>query len=248
LQPAANEFGDLGQATYLTSRLVPHDHTHETIGSAGKMAELYPNRAHPMMQLEHSLSIPSAIAAAENRRWFAVYTSPRHEKSVARHFETRSLDTFLPLYNVTRHWKHRQSTFQLPLFPSYIFVRIAPEERMKVLTSPGVLYIVSTKGVPAEIQHREIEALRILLASRKAYPVADYLQPGSRVRFSHGIWAGFEGSISRSKGATRVIVCVDTIMRSLAIEVDSDELELISNGTPPHIYPDSARFNTRSLL
>ncbi|HET8667864.1 MAG TPA: transcription termination/antitermination NusG family protein, partial [Terriglobales bacterium] len=114
-----------------------------------------------MLQRAQSLSGSGVADAASDRRWFAVYTSPRHEKSAARHFETRSLDAFLPLYKVTRHWKHRQSTFELPLFPSYVFVRIAPEERIKVLTTPGVLYIVSTKGVPAEIQHREIGALRL---------------------------------------------------------------------------------------
>ena len=79
-------------------------------------------------------------------RWYATYTAPRHEKSVLQHLESRSVESYLPLYGSTRLWNGRRAFVQLPLFPGYLFVRIAPEHRVKVLEVPGVLSIVSSQG------------------------------------------------------------------------------------------------------
>ena len=169
------------------------------------------------------------LARAEHPRWYAAYTMPRHEKSAARQLEGRSVECFLPLYRVTRSWQHRRGAFDLPLFPSYVFVRMNRDDRVKVLTAPGVVYLVSTKGVPDEIEGAEIESLRGLLATRNAYPTP-YVEPGRRVRFLAGPFAGLEGTVVRTKGQVRVVVSVDTIMRSISIEVDCNELGLARPG------------------
>ena len=43
---------------------------------------------------------------SQSVRWLAYYTSPRHEKAVARQFEYRSVDCFLPLIRQPRRWKN----------------------------------------------------------------------------------------------------------------------------------------------
>ncbi len=162
----------------------------------------------------------------EDAHWYAVYTMPRHEKCAARQFEARSVDHFLPLYRTTRYWQHRHAIFDLPLFPSYLFVHITRQDRLKVLSTPGVLHLVGNKGSPAEIQDTEIDALRHLLNSRRAVPTA-YMQPGDRVRFARGAFVGLEGKVIRSKSAVRVVISVDSIMRSISVEVDREELQLM---------------------
>jgi transcription antitermination factor NusG len=97
------------------------------------------------------------INAAENRvdgyradsNWYALYTYPRHEKLVAQQIERRSFHCFLPLYRSVRRWKDRRKELELALFPGYVFVRMAFENRLQVLQMRGVVRMVSFNGQPA---------------------------------------------------------------------------------------------------
>ena len=81
--------------------------------------------------------------AVLDRKWYAVYTVPQHEKSALKQLEIRGIESFLPTYETVRVWKNRQRLkLSLPLFPTYLFVRITSRERTTVLQSPGVLRIV----------------------------------------------------------------------------------------------------------
>src|SRR5690348_18035326 len=85
-------------------------------------------------------------------QWFAAYTTTRHEKAVAEHFAMRDIEAFLPLYKTQRLWKNGcRMTLELPLFPSYVFVRVPVRERVRVLEVPGVLSLVSTAGKPVPL-------------------------------------------------------------------------------------------------
>lgn len=176
----------------------------------------------------------SPVQSLDDLHWYAAYTMPRHEKSAVRQLETRSVECFLPMYRVTRHWQHRHTAVELPLFPSYVFARMRRQDRRKVLTAPGILQLVGSKGIPAEIGDVEIEHLRNLLQSRRAYPT-NYLAPGNRVRFADGPFVGLEGTIIRYKGQVRLVVSVDMIMRSVLIDVDRSEVELACNSRPESV-------------
>src|SRR5260370_36864501 len=97
----------------------------------------------------------------ESRYWYAVFTVPQNEKSVARHLQMRDVENFLPTYEEIRTWKNRQRVkVVLPLFPTYVFARISPSERGKVLGSPGVLRIGGNSREPIPLPDYEIEFLR----------------------------------------------------------------------------------------
>src|ERR1051326_1723903 len=87
-----------------------------------------------------SKSIDSNTTTSASEDWFAVFTVPRHEKRVDAHFHLREIESFLPVYKTTRQWKDRSKhTLQLPLFPSYLFVRIDRFRHFPVLQVPGVI-------------------------------------------------------------------------------------------------------------
>jgi transcription antitermination factor NusG len=50
--------------------------------------------------------------------------------------------------------------------------------------------------------------------------VMPYLDAGRRVKVTGGAMKGLEGIVSRLKGKTRVIINVDMIRQSVAVEVD----------------------------
>lgn len=158
-------------------------------------------------------------------RWFAVYTNSRHEKYVARHFDERQIENFLPLYQKLHHWKKRNSVLlQLPLFPNYVFVHTRPQQRTSVLAVPGVLGMVGHGHVASALPEAEIESLRTGLEARKFEP-HPYLIAGERVRIIAGSMEGMEGIVLRKKNEMRVVLTLDLIKRSVAVEVDAHDVE-----------------------
>jgi len=169
-------------------------------------------------QAEFETPIPSGAA------WYAAYTCPRHEKSVARQLEDRGVDSFLPTYRSLHRWKDRRKEVEQPLFPSYVFVRVVRDERTRILQLPGIVRFVSFNGRPAELAEIEISALRNGLRERMLIEPHPYLRVGRRVRITHGPLAGANGILLRKKDQYRVVLSVDLIMRSVAVEVDIADL------------------------
>jgi len=158
-------------------------------------------------------------------RWFAVYTTPRHEKHVSEILAERQIETFLPLYRANRQWKKSSPVvLDLPLFPTYVFVRIERKSRGVILGTPGVLSIVGSSKEAWPLPDLEIDALRSGLLERKIEP-HPYLIMGERVRIMAGVMAGVEGVLVRKKSDLRVVLSLDTIMRSVAVEVNADDIE-----------------------
>ena len=167
-------------------------------------------------------------------RWFAVYTLPRHEKRIAGHFNVRSIENFLPLYRTVRKWKDgSKGSLELPLFPGYVFVRIAKRERVRVLEVPGVLSIAGCGREPTSLPDFEIDALRRGVALGKIEPHA-YLVVGEKVRITSGPMVGLEGVLVRLKNSLRVIVTLSMIMQSVSVELDISDVEPVK---PWHLRP-----------
>src|SRR5579864_2519546 len=157
--------------------------------------------------------------------WYALTTCSRHEKSVATQIERRNLQCFLPLYRSVRRWKDRRKELKLALFPGYVFVRMALEEKLKVLQLPGVGRLVSFNGKPAMLPDAEIQALQARLSADIRVEPHPYLKAGRRVRVRSGAMQGLEGIVVRRKDRCRVVFSNDMIMRSVAVEVDEADLE-----------------------
>lgn len=158
-------------------------------------------------------------------RWYAVYTSANHEKRVARQLSQRLVDQFLPTYGSIRKWKDRRVTLNLPLFPSYVFVRLALRDRLSVLQVPGVAKLVGFGGIPAPLPDADIETLRTGLASGIHAEPHALLTAGRRVRVKHGPMMGLQGIFLRRKSRTRLVVSVELIQRAMAIEIDAADVE-----------------------
>ena len=173
-------------------------------------------------------SAPPALLpdALSSPNWFAVYTTARHEKRVDQHLSMREIEHYLPLYRTQRKWSDgSRVTLDLPLFPGYVFVRIDRTQRVRVLEVPGVVAVVGgTGGKPAALPEADIEALRSGLPLRHVEP-HPLLKVGQRARIRSGAFAGMEGIVLRKKNSFRVVLTLDTIMQSFAVEVDGKELE-----------------------
>lgn len=159
--------------------------------------------------------------------WYAAYTRHHHEKRVSEQLKHKLPEVFLPLYAARRRWKDRWMQLQLPLFPGYVFVRVALKERLRVLETPGVLRLVGYGERPAALPFEQIEAIRNgLMHATDAMP-HPYLTAGCRVRINNGPLQGLQGVMLRRKGGLRVILSVDLIMRSVAVDLDEADVDLL---------------------
>ena len=159
--------------------------------------------------------------------WYAVYTWANHEKRVATQIQVRGIDKFLPVYRSVRCWSDRRVSLDLPLFPGYVFVRLALRDRLRVLQIPGVVRFVGFNGQPAALPDEEMNILRFGLTWRLRAEPHPFLTVGRRVRITAGPLAGLAGTLARKKGNLRVVVSLEIIQRSVAVEVDAAEIEFV---------------------
>lgn len=174
-------------------------------------------------------AIVSGVRSAGESHWFAVYTTCRHEKRIAQHLTQREIEHYLPLYSADRKWRDGSRVrLNLPLFPSYIFVRIERSERARILSVPGaVAFVGGTGGAPATVPDSAIEALRAGLREHRIEP-HPILRVGQRARICSGAFVGMEGVVIRRKSGCRVVLTLEQIMQSIAVDVDENVLERIS--------------------
>jgi transcription termination/antitermination protein NusG len=161
--------------------------------------------------------------------WYAIYTNSRHEKVVARQLTERHIETFLPLYRSWHRWKDRRKQVELALFPSYVFVKIGAQEKLRVLQVSGVVHLVSFNGQLAALPEHEIDVLRNGLENHVYAEPHPYLRVGRKVRVVRGPMAGTEGILVRKKDKYRVVLSIDVLMRSVAVEVDGGDLQALTS-------------------
>jgi transcription antitermination factor NusG len=157
--------------------------------------------------------------------WYALYTRHQHEKCVQQSLTGKGFEAFLPLYTTAHQWKDRVKRVSLPLFPCYVFLRGPLEQWLPVLSTPGVHTVVGCGGQPASISNAEIDAIRRVVESPATVEPHPYLQCGDRVRVTMGPLQGLEGLLLRKKNWCKLLLSVEMLQRSVAVEVDAAMVE-----------------------
>jgi transcription antitermination factor NusG len=160
--------------------------------------------------------------------WWAVYTRHQHERAVAGLLAAKGFQVFLPLYESMRRWRDRSKLLSLPLFPSYVFVRSEHNRRLQVLTTPGTYSILSYGEQPAPISDAEIQAIRRTLDGPFEVEPHPFLLCGERVRVKRGALEGVEGILLRKKNRSRLILSVEMLAQSVAVEIDAADVEPVA--------------------
>lgn len=167
------------------------------------------------------LFCPGAAGSA----WFVLHARPRCEKKVAKTCLDLQIHHYLPLHkSVSRKGKRRYS-FEVPLFPGYLFGRCDAQERLDILRSG---YLVRT--IEVKDQRRLLDELgNIYLASCGEVELSSYpqLKRGQLVEVLRGPLAGVTGRISKRKEGFRLVLNVSILGTAVAAEMDMEDVEAI---------------------
>jgi transcription antitermination factor NusG len=171
------------------------------------------------------------------RQWHVLYTRHQHEKPVARILSSKGHEVFLPLYASVRRWRDRTKELCLPLFPCYVFIHGGLDRQLQILSTPGVFSVVGWAGRPATIPDLQIEAIRQMIESSLRIEPYPYLRSGGRVRVRSGTLQGLEGVLVRKKNLFRLIISLEMLGRSAAVEIDISCLERLGPSPIPAGFP-----------
>jgi transcription antitermination factor NusG len=150
---------------------------------------------------------------------------------VAQHLAVRSLEHYLPLFGERSRWTDRTVAIDRPLFPGYVFIRFGPNQRLTVISTPGVLSVVGN-GQDGNIPVHEIE--RIQIALTKGYQLQPHprLSVGMRVRVTHGVFAGAEGIVSELRRNCKVVMALSSVGQCFSLEATAEEIEVLDRDSP----------------
>lgn len=165
--------------------------------------------------------------------WYALYTRHQHEKSAAASLLSRGFEVFLPIGEQIRNWSDRRKRIFPPLFPCYVFVRTSLDRNLDILVTAGVHGFVSFGSHPAPIPQSEIDNLRRVAGLARIEP-HPFLRYGDWIRVKYGPLEGIEGFLVRRKGHSRLVLSVEMLQKSAAVEIDAVLTERILRSSSSH--------------
>ena len=168
-----------------------------------------------------------------DKPWHAVQVRTNHEKRVAQHLASRSLEHYLPTYLERSEWTDRAVILERPLFPGYVFIRFVAGERIAVLSTPGILHLLG-KGTIGTIPCLEIERIQAALAQGYLLQPHPIIATGMRIRIKNGVFAGVEGSVTEIRHNCKVVLALSGVDQFFSLEAKIRDIEVVSGRL---VYP-----------
>jgi transcriptional antiterminator RfaH len=130
------------------------------------------------------------------KEWYVLYTKPRNEKKVDERLHEKGFETYCPVIFTIKQWSDRKKKVMLPMFPSYIFIKVEEHQRVQVLSDPGVLNFVFWQGEPAKVRPIEIYAIKKIAEEGQSIQVeSNQLNLGENLVIPNGPFKGLIGIV-----------------------------------------------------
>jgi transcription antitermination factor NusG len=164
------------------------------------------------------------------KNWYALYTRPRWEKKVSQLLDERRIENYLPLQKVLKQWSDRKKWVQEPLFRSYIFVHITPDDYLPALQTSGVVRFVTFERKAVTIPPVQIEAIKTYIQTgEELLQEIPNVKTGDRVVVIRGSLKGLEGTLVQVSNKKRIRIVIDGIQQSLHIKVPLSYIRVLSH-------------------
>ena len=162
----------------------------------------------------------------QNSPWQVLHVYSNHEKRVAQHLAVRSVENYVPLYSERKKWTDRTVVLERPLFSGYVFVRLEPQSRVSIISTPGVLRLLGDETRDM-VSGEELAKIRDGLASGLLLRPHPCVSVGTRVKVRDGVFAGVEGVVTELRQQCRVILTLGATHQCFSLEVEIDDLVVL---------------------
>jgi|YelNatPaOPRAMG01_1025707.scaffolds.fasta_scaffold00013_115 transcriptional antiterminator RfaH len=133
---------------------------------------------------------------ATDPKWHVIYVVTRHEKKVFEELVKREIQAYLPMRKELHNWSDRKKWVEVPLFPSYVFVKTSANQYESIYNVKSFLKFVAFNGRPCVVPEWQIDGVRNIL---KSYPsdieVLDGSYRGMWAEITSGPLTGLRGEI-----------------------------------------------------
>ena len=159
------------------------------------------------------------------RTWYVLHVKPRTEKKVNEYLSLLHVFHYLPLLRKETKVQRRKVVRYLPVFPGYVFTRLFPDERIRMLGTQMLVRTIEVRD-PRRMIHqlRQVEHARKLPADIR---LAASFSAGEYVKVVSGPLRGLEGQVRRIGAATSIVLTVDILGQALEASVDPSDLEAL---------------------
>lgn len=158
------------------------------------------------------------------KKWYAVYTRSRTEKKVLFEMEQIGIQAYLPLITTLRQWSDRKKKVEVPLIPSYIFVKIYESEIQKVLSLPAAVRFIMFEGKKVAIPENQITAIQTMIEKNPDITATNqHIKKGDNVRIASGPLNGLKGEVVEVDGKQKFVLRID-IGYTLIINIQNSEI------------------------
>jgi Transcription termination factor nusG len=152
--------------------------------------------------------------------WYAILTRAGSEKFVLLQLENAGYECYLPMGRYPQKLGTRTRELEVLFVPGCLFCRMNSRDRLTVLTTPGVIQIVGVGSSLVPIHEAEIAAIRRVEKSLLPTTPWPFMQAGQRAEIVDGPLKGLKGIVVEGKCATKLVLSIDILEKSIAVEVD----------------------------
>ena len=103
----------------------------------------------------------------------------------------------------------------------------APEKRVPILTTRGVLGFVGSKKEGTPIPDREIQNLQTAIKDEGRCSPHSFITVGTRVRIKGGALTGVEGVLVSQGKDYSLVISVQLLQRSISLRIEGYDIEFI---------------------
>jgi len=171
-----------------------------------------------------SIDHPSNSSEVPEILWFVAHTKPRREKKVVEFCQRQNIDATLPCYKSAHKYRGKTVVFKKPLFPSYVFLKLEPQQKQLMRQNDHVANLLDVPD--QEIFQKQLNDILLALDTELEVKLVPSIGEGMRVRIKSGPLQGVEGWVERRSGTTMVLLRLDFISQAAAVKIEADQLML----------------------
>jgi transcriptional antiterminator RfaH len=157
--------------------------------------------------------------------WYVAHTRPRCEKKLLQYLARERFEARLPCYQSAHKYRGKTVTFSKPLFPGYVFLKMASEQRRLVVQSNHIANLLEVTD--QDLFVRQLDEVIRALATNLEIRLAPTIGEGMRVKIKNGPLRGVDGWVEKRYGMTTVLLRLDFISQAAAVKLEASDLELI---------------------